>query len=259
MKYSKKTFALRIILTAAGIAGLFWFIAPLSVRVLNIGNITGILLSLALLGIALFYPQLRAALFRIRSGSIGRAVTTLAAVIVGFALLSGLVLSGFMLTAAVQRPPDHATVVVLGCKVNGSQPSLMLERRLEAARQYLLEHPDVPCIVSGGQGANEDVSEAQAMCNWLVANGIEKSRIYQEDESTNTEENLRYSKRIIEQNGFSTDIAVVTDGFHELRASLIAKKQYLTPYSVPADTPWFVFSAYYVRELYGLAQELVLK
>lgn len=259
MTNAKQRATLRIFLALAGAAGLFWFMAPLTVRVLNIGNITGIILSLALLGIALFFAPLGRWLCRVRSNRFGRGITSVMAVILGVAVLSGAVLSGFMLTAAMQQPPDHTTVVVLGCKLNGVQPSLMLERRLEAAKQYLQEHPDAPCIVSGGQGANEDVSEAQAMKTWLVANGIEESRIYQEDESTNTEENIRNSKRIIEQNGFSTDIAVVTDGFHELRASLIAKKQYLTPYSVPAQTPWFVFSAYYVRELYGLAQQLLLK
>ena len=259
MTDAKQRIGLRILLAVAGMAGLFWFMAPLTVRVLNIGNSTGIVLSLFLLGIALFYEPLRRWLRHVRRTTVGRGVTNVVAVLLGVAVLSGGVLPGFMLTAAMQQPPDQATVVVLGCKVNGTTPSLMLERRLEAAKQYLLEHPEAPCIVSGGQGANEDISEAQAMKTWLTANGIEEGRIYQEDESTNTEENIRNSKRIIEQNGFSTDIAVVTDGFHEFRASLIARKQYLTPYSVPAQTPWFVFSAYYVRELYGLVEQLLLK
>ena len=57
----------------------------------------------------------------------------------------------------------------------------------------------------------------------------------------------------------SGEVAIVTDGFHQLRASLIAKKQGLIPYSVSAHTPWFVYSAYYVRELYALVQEIILK
>ena len=81
-------------------------------------------------------------------------------------------------------PPSYATVVVLGCKVNGRDPSLMLQRRLEAALPYIKDHPEVPCIVSGGQGNNEEISEAQAMKEWLIQYGVPESQIYLEDRST---------------------------------------------------------------------------
>lgn len=249
----------RLPLFLLGLLALIWFMIPLYVRIINIGNLTGMVVSVLLMGIALFFPQLKRLVKRMYQGTIGRIVVILVAVIAAAAVLSAGVLTGFMIRAANQTPPADATVVVLGCKVNGTTPSLMLTRRLEAAQAYLEKNPDAKCIVSGGQGPDEGVSEAQAMQTWLTAHGIDAQRIYMEDESTNTEENMAFSKRIMQQNGLSEQVAIVTDGFHQLRASLIAQDQYITPYSVPADTPWFTFSAYYVRELYALVEQIILK
>ena len=135
----------------------------------------------------------------------------------------------------------------------------MLTRRLEAAFDYLEAHPDAVCIVSGGQGSDEQISEAQAMFNYLTARGIDEKRIFREDRSTTTEENIRYSREIIEREGLSREIAIATDGFHELRASIFAGRQGLSASAISADTPWYTFSAYYARELVALIDALVLK
>lgn len=255
----KRTLFLRGILLFAGCAGLFWFVTPLAVRVLNIGNITGMILSLALVGWGMFFPQIQTSVHKWQKHRSGRVFLKVFSFVLALIVLSGVLLSCFMVAAAVRQPPENATVVVLGCKVNGTEPSLMLTRRLQAAQAYLFQHPDAPCIVSGGQGSNEEISEAQAMKTWLIAHGIDQERIYLEDQSTNTDENIRYSQQIIQEHHLSENVAIVTDGFHQLRASLIVKGQGLTPSSVSADTPWFVFSAYYVRELYALVEQLILK
>ena len=68
--------------------------------------------------------------------------------------------------AHLRQPPadlSGETVIVLGCKVNGDAPSLMLKRRLDTAAAYLRENPDARCIVSGGQGDTEPRSAASVM------------------------------------------------------------------------------------------------
>ena len=62
----------------------------------------------------------------------------------------------------------------------------MLKHRLDAAYDYLTEHPDVPVIVCGGQGPDESISEAQCMYEYLTKKGIAAERITQEDRSTST-------------------------------------------------------------------------
>ena len=143
-----------------GLAGCVWFMAPVTVRVVNIGNITGLIFSIAFLGISLFFPSLRKIFSHIWSYRAGKVFLSFSGGILGLIFLTGIVLSGFMIAASSNSPPSYATVVVLGCKVNGRDPSLMLQRRLEAALPYIKDHPEIPCIVSGGQENNEEISEA---------------------------------------------------------------------------------------------------
>ncbi len=154
------------------------------------------------------------------------------------------------------QPPK--TVLVLGCQVRGTQPSLMLQRRLDAAYQYLVQYPETMCIVSGGQGSDEDLPEGEAMARYLQEKGIDPQRIYRETESSNTKENFLFSTRIIEREGLSREITVVTDGFHQLRASLFAKDHQLGFHALPANTPWLLAPGYYVREMLGIVKSALL-
>ena len=163
------------------------------------------------------------------------------------------VISVFMLRAADDPPKDeNTTVVVLGCKVKDGRPSLMLGRRLEAAYKYLSEHDSVCAVVSGGQGKDEAMSEAQCMRDWLVGRGIAPERIFMEDKSVNTEENLRFSKKIIADNGLPETVTLITDGFHQLRAEMIAEKQGISAYNISGYTSWYIVPTYWVREWFGV-------
>ena len=103
--------------------------------------------------------------------------------------------------AKTDAAPQSDYLIVLGAGVNGSAPSLSMVNRLEAALDYLEAYPDAVAIVSGGQGAGEDVTEASAMHDWLIAHGVPESRIVQEEQSTSTRENLENSFAIIRSRG----------------------------------------------------------
>ena len=75
------------------------------------------------------------------------------------------------------KDPDRKYLVVLGAAVHGSTPSLSMAHRLEGALDYLEAYPDSIAIVSGGQGNGEDISEAQAMFDWLTAHGVAPERV----------------------------------------------------------------------------------
>ncbi len=173
-----------------------------------------------------------------------------------------LVLVGFMLHAAYgNAPPEEnapQTVIVLGCQINGDQPSVMLKRRLDAALVYLNEHPNSTVIVSGGQGDNEDYSEAYVMAQYLQNNGIDVARILLEDKSTNTKENLAFSAQIIEQQGLDTRVVVATDAFHQLRARWMGQNEGLTVYAVSSNAPLALQPLYYLREFLALFKALLL-
>lgn len=147
---------------------------------------------------------------------------------------------------------QNETVIVLGCKVNGTKPSQMLRRRLDAAVDYLHAKPDANCIVTGGQGYNETQTEASVMAAYLQENGIDSSRIYQEDQSTNTRQNLEFSQKIMEEHQHSNDILIISDGYHQFRAYLIANKLRMTSYALSGHTSWWLIPAYSIREIFSL-------
>lgn len=132
-----------------------------------------------------------------------------------------------ILSAMAHQPQPNADyVIVLGAKVNKTVPSLSLRYRIERAAEYLKENPQSKAILSGGQGSDEDISEAEAMALALMKQGISKERILLESRSTNTMENLKLSMALIKSDGGSADssVVIVTSDFHVFRAMRFAEK-----------------------------------
>lgn len=158
--------------------------------------------------------------------------------------------------AKTDAAPQSDYLIVLGAGVNGSAPSLSMVNRLEAALDYLEAHPDAVAIVSGGQGAGEDVTEASAMHDWLVAHGMPESRIVQEDQSTSTRENLENSFAIIRSRGGDPagGVAVVSSEYHLYRAKQMARALGAKPLGVAAETTLPTMRVnYFIREAFAAA------
>ena len=118
-------------------------------------------------------------------------------------------------------------LIVLGAQVKPSGPSVVLQYRLDTAADYLRDHPDTICIVSGGKSPSEPEPEGDVMARWLTDHGIEKKRILIENQATNTVENLQNSFDLISSdsdNNHDISIGIVTNDFHVYRSVMIAKK-----------------------------------
>ena len=164
---------------------------------------------------------------------------------------------GSTIAASTTNATNQQTVIILGCAVVGKSPSWMLSYRIDSAYKYLEAHPDSVAVLSGGQGNKEDISEAQCMFNVLTDKGIDPDRLYLEDKSTNTFENISFSKKIIDENNLSTDVAIATSSFHLKRATIIAEKQELKPARISAYTSHFLRATYYVRDTFGVIKEFL--
>ncbi|MBO5248452.1 MAG: YdcF family protein [Clostridia bacterium] len=143
------------------------------------------------------------------------------------------------------------TVIVLGCSVRGETPSLMLRYRLEAALEWMTMHPNSVAVLCGGQGEGEDISEAECMKRWLMQHGIDESRLKKEDTSTNTRENIRNAKKIVDDNTDDpTQAVVVSTGFHLFRSKRICESEGFSAYGIAAKMPELPFFHlnYYCRE-----------
>ncbi len=149
-------------------------------------------------------------------------------------------------------------IIVLGAQVREDGPSVVLKYRLDAAIAYLNENPDTVCIVSGGQGVNEPCSEAEGMREYLLKHGIEQERILLEDTSTNTVENIRNSKALMEQpyNG----VGIVTNNFHVFRAVQIARVQGLEGVcGIAAGSDALYLPNNVLRECCGILKDWIMK
>ena len=149
---------------------------------------------------------------------------------------------GWSAIASSRRAAEY--VIVLGAKVRGSEVSNSLKKRLDRALHYAENNPNTVLVLSGGQGAGEDISEARAMYDYLQYNGIPESQLLLEEQSVNTVQNIVYSKKVIDyqekykamaakeslmdsyrERSDSVKIAVLTSNYHVFRAKSIAKKQ----------------------------------
>lgn len=152
---------------------------------------------------------------------------------------------------------DNGILIVLGAKVKDDQPSKMLAKRLRIASNYLQEHPEAICVVSGGQGADESYPEAVVMKAYLTGLGIDPQRIYLEDSSSNTEENIRNSLALVREIGPELPVTIVTDDFHQLRASIYAEAHGVSVTALSCMPPPGLIPCYWAREYCAVAVSLL--
>lgn len=180
------------------------------------------------------------------------AAAVLAVAVLVFAVLEAIILVG----CRDDDDCDAPVVIVLGAKVWPDGPSPAMVRRLNKALDYHKAHPDALLLVSGGQGGDEPVSEAQAMRDYLVQAGVPEEQILVEDRSTSTAENLRYSKQLMEEQGYdaeTTPVVIVSNSFHLARVRMLAKRCELDARAIGAPMPDLHSALYsYVREAAAL-------
>ena len=249
---------IRVGLLIIAVLAFIWFALPLCLAVsLNIGNLTGLAGATILFVYALFMPKVHRLIAEWSRHKVKKWLVRGVFGLIGLIAVLVVIESTCMAVAATKKAEAGATVVVLGCRVYGERASLMLVERLDAAYEYLVEHEDAVCVLSGGQGSGETISEAECMYRYLVAKGIDPARLYKEDKSTDTRENLTYSKALIEEEGLNPVIAIATSEFHEYRAGQIAKSLGMEYGAVSGNTAIWLFPTYYVRELYAILAEWI--
>lgn len=157
------------------------------------------------------------------------------------------------------QKPDY--LVVLGAGLRGRSISASLLYRLETALDFHDMYPDLKIVVSGGQGEGEDMTEALAMRNFLVDNGVNPSLIIMEDKSTNTYENFLYTKNVLEEETVKEDftITIISNNFHMYRAKFLAKEVGFNTYGYPAPSHKASALVFYVREFFGVIKAYIFR
>ena len=150
---------------------------------------------------------------RLLAGSVLAAVLLL---LIGGGLLF---ISGWQDTATFEED----AVILLGCAVEGTEPSEQLRCRLDTALEYHRQNPSAAIIVTGGQGSDENDTEAAVMARYLIAGGVPEEQILLEDRATSTKENFEYSAEILASEMPDTSsLCFITSDFHIFRSGKLA-------------------------------------
>lgn len=193
----------------------------------------------------------------------GNAVLSIAYFIVNafylvfFSVLGGAIISG--LKAGTYTPTmDKDYIIILGCAIrkDGTLYPLIKGRVDKAVdfwkNQQQLTGKKAIFVPSGGQGNDEIISEGEAMKRYLLVQGIPEECILAETNSTNTYENMKFSKELIEKINPSAKIAFSTTNYHVMRAGILACKAGLEAEGMGARTKWYFWPNALLREVVGM-------
>ncbi|MGM9591057.1 MAG: YdcF family protein [Faecousia sp.] len=218
------------------------------------------LVCLCLIGLILFYTLMP--LVGLRFPAFANITTRIFTVCLAVGLLVVGITEAVIIHASFGDPKEQVDyVVVLGAKVNRDGPSVSLWDRICGAYEYLEEHPEVIAVVSGGQGTDEPITEAECMYRELVTLGIDPKRIWREEEATSTWENLNNTLDLIEEKTGQRPekLGVLSSEYHLFRASLFAKRCGVEFVGIPARTsrPSQMIN-HFMREVAGVWHYLIL-
>lgn len=235
------------ILGTLSLLGVVYFLMPLAIGVHHIGMYWPAAL-LLLAAARCFFPGFFRHFPKWLKALLISGVSVVLAVAVTVLTIMGL--------AAADRPSGDGapgTVVLLGCQVYNGRPSMMLQGRIEAAYDYLTAHPDAACVTTGGlDRTSETMTEGGCAAQVLTDMGIAPERVYAEEKSFDTRENLLFAAEIIRANGLDTHVVIASDNFHQYRGQLFAREAGLEARSAGCFSPWFLGPGYACREVVGI-------
>ena len=213
-----------------------------------------------LIAVILFYTLMP--LLGTRFPKLTHVVITAVTVVLVLGVAVMAVTEGVIIRASFGTKDTEADyLVVLGAKVRGDGPSVSLWDRIDAAYDYLSAHPNTIAVVSGGQGEDEPMSEAQCMFEELTAMGIDRNRIWLEDKATSTQENIRFSLDLIEKKTGTRPqkLWVVSSEYHLCRAGMMTRDCGVEFVGIPAKTSRFSQKInHFLREIAGVWHYIIL-
>ncbi|MBC1660661.1 YdcF family protein [Listeria welshimeri] len=196
----------------------------------------------------------------LKTGSpiLGLAIVFVVALVGYFSFLFlSFLLSTFLYQFNFPRYNQDFLIVLGSGLIDGDRVPPLLASRLNRAikfheKQYLKKGKRATFIVSGGQGANETISEAEAMRAYLIEKGIDENFIIMEDKSVNTLQNMKFSKEKMDAIMPTYNSLFATNNFHLFRAGIYARKAGLKSQGIGAKTALYYMPNALIREFIAI-------
>lgn len=155
-------------------------------------------------------------------------------------------LAGLLNMIHIRKDQKLDYVVVLGCAVRGETLTPLLKARVDRGIKAYRDNPGAKLILSGGQGPDEPVPEGRAMAKYATEQGVPGDDVISEERSKNTEENLKFSRELMD--GERPRFAIVTNSYHVMRSLLIARRLKLPCIGYGARTRLYFALNAFLRE-----------
>lgn len=242
---------MKAVVIGIGVVIIAIYFSPLVKSKINIGNIFGISLGVSIIAVSLFFDKI----VYLFSFTLGKIIICFIAVIISIFFIAFFITLIKIISNSRLSATNEDIVIILGCRVKGTVPTKALYSRCLSASKFLKTNPNAKAILSGGQGRDEQISEAECMYRILTSLGIDEGRLIKEEKSTSTYENLLFSKEFTDTNR----IAIATSEYHIYRAKLIAKKLGLLASAIPAKSIPVLRVSYFTREVFGVWYLMIRK
>ena len=135
---------------------------------------------------------------------------------------------------------DHAqpadAIVVLGAAQYGGRPSPVLRARLDHAIGLWRRGLAPTLVLTGGTGFGDTTSEAAVGRRYAMRRGVPDSAIVLERWGRTTSESLRAVAALLAAQPGAASVILVSDPFHMLRLSILARRLGLVPHTSPTRT-----------------------
>lgn len=181
-------------------------------------------------------------------GTMAYAIVSFAAAYV-LVLMSMYTFSALLNLVHLKKKRNADYIVVLGSGILGTRVTPLLAARIDKGIELLSCNPNAMLILSGGQGPGEDISEGEAMTAYAIGKGVDIVKIIIEAKSISTEENLLFSRRLMEKE--NPNVILVTTAYHVFRALLLARGQGMKCVGYGAKTKWYFTLNALLREFAG--------
>ena len=176
----------------------------------------------------------------------------------------GFAFVGFMLYSIlylfIPKKKHYDFIIIHGAGLlDGEKVTPLLKRRIDKAVEayHKSKNPRIKIIASGGQGGDEKISEAQAICNYLLEEtDVPREAILLEEDSTTTYENLLFSKEMGERLVTSPRFLFVTNDYHVFRTSTYARRIGMKGDGLGCRTAAYYIPSAFIREYIALCVKM---
>ena len=165
-------------------------------------------------------------------------------------------LTSSILFNVIKPKLDKDYLIILGAGLlDGERVTPLLAGRIDAGiafyhKQLLKTGKHALLIMSGGQGGDEKIPEAVAMRHYALSKGVPNADILIEDQSKTTFENLKFSKKILDDRnqGSKYQSAFVSNDYHIFRAGIFARLVGLNSDGIGSRTARYFLPNAFIRE-----------